>query len=194
MKIHLRHPFVAAAALLLLLFFDGSGIFLCCILAVLLHECSHAAVYSFLVKRPCEFEIGIGGIALLWREQDTGPFGRLLMLLAGPAVNYVTALICFVYCENRFRFFISLLGGVSLLLGTFNLLPLHFLDGGRILSLVLRYVVPVNLENKIIQIVQMLCVGLLAVAFWFYLTDLRARLALLLFLCYFYSKTFYSKN
>ena len=194
MKIHLRHPFAAAAVLLLLLFFDGSGIFFGCFLAMLLHESSHTAVYSFLVKRPCEIEIGVGGIALLWREQDLRPSGRTLTLLAGPAANFITALICFACCKSRFRLFASVFGSVNLLLGAFNLLPLHFLDGGRLTTLLLHRFAPVDLENKILFTLQLLCLGLLTAAFLLYITDLRSRIALLLFLSYFCCKSFCLKN
>ena len=194
MRFSIRHPFALSCCLRVALFFDGTGIIRCCLFAIVLHEAGHAALYTLLLHRRPVFRIGFGGIALYWQPQRVRPAVQALVLLAGPAANLLSAWVCFRITAERMQLSWLLFGGVSLLLGLFNLLPLGFLDGGRLFSLVLEKFLPAERAMKCCECAQTVCLGALSLFLLAVLSDRKAQISLILFLCYYSWKSFFTKN
>lgn len=110
-------------AFLMLLWYTNRALFGPFLAAVAVHEAAHAAVLLLLGAELCGIRLGFAQLELRtgflsWRTE-------LWSAAAGPAVNLL--------CGTLFGRAAPEFAAVSLLLGTFNLLPVWPLDGGRVL-------------------------------------------------------------
>lgn len=97
------------------------------------HEIGHLALMSVFGKKVKEIVLYGGGIRI------TPDGGRLLstgkdlaVLLAGCAMNFLLAAIS--YCAYGMSFFCE----VNIMLGTLNMLPFKYFDGGRVLEAIMK--------------------------------------------------------
>ncbi len=111
---------------------------------VLLHELGHSLVAQRLgVAVRSITLLPLGGLALT-ENLPRRPRDEILIALAGPAVNFVLALLFFIGRAS------GVLGGelidymlvANLMLGGFNLVPAFPLDGGRVLRALLAIRLP----------------------------------------------------
>lgn len=194
MDIRIRYPFLLSVCLLAVLFWDGTGILRCSLAAVLLHECGHTLLYKLLLHRRPTLRIGLGGIALHWHTAGVSVSRQAAILLAGPAVNFLAALLFVFFCKRNFRLSIMFLAGANVLLGAFNLLPMGFLDGGRLLELLLLPLLPAGYSQTVLRVCETGCLLLLLAFLLISTTDWTVRIALLFFLGYYCCKSFCAKN
>ena len=141
---------ILMAALLLLLPLDW---LIAALLAAAVHELGHLAVIYAFGSRTEFLSIGFFGAQI-----HTGPLdnrAEFFCAAAGPAASLCLLSLC--------RFFpkLALCGAVQ---GMFNLIPVHPMDGGRILCCFLRRLCPRRAEG-IFRIVHCLVIcGLLALS------------------------------
>ena len=141
---------ILMAALLLLLPLDW---LIAALLATAVHELGHLAVIYAFGSRPEFLSIGFFGAQI-----HAGPLdnrAEFFCAAAGPAASLFLLSLC--------RFFpkLALCGAVQ---GMFNLIPVHPMDGGRILCCFLRRLCPRRAEG-IFRIVHCLVIcGLLALS------------------------------
>ncbi len=130
-KVKVCFSFFAVVCLTCLLGAD-SGKVLIMLACCALHESGHLAAMLICSCKPSGMTFYGGGIKLIPCKKIKS-FGREAFILAsGCAVNF---LLAFISCLliGRLTFFAQ----VNLLLGGFNLLPVGYLDGGKIIDLVL---------------------------------------------------------
>ncbi|MEJ0058639.1 MAG: site-2 protease family protein [Terricaulis sp.] len=125
------------------------------LLGVLLHEFGHAGVAAALQLKSKRIVLTFFGGHVEFERQPEKRWQDIAVSFAGPAVNLATFAIL-VYgplagpdieadpfgaheTNQLLTLFLGYLANVSLLLGLFNLLPGFPLDGGRILSAALSY-------------------------------------------------------
>ena len=112
--------------LALLFYFDEQWLLLRAIPACIAHECGHLAAIHLLNGEVRSIRIGITGAEIKMAGQlHFSYWGEILTAAAGPVVNLVLAYLT----SPVFPVF----GGVNLILGLFNLLPVLPMDGGRII-------------------------------------------------------------
>jgi Zn-dependent protease len=119
---------------------------------VVLHEFGHALVARRLgVPVSLIILLPVGGMALLGRIPRY-PRAELLIVAAGPLVNFIIAAVCLTLLGHwpdnidelnpatlRWPDLLGFLAIANLALGCFNLLPAFPMDGGRLLRACLAY-------------------------------------------------------
>lgn len=125
--------FFAAVALTALL---GGGYAAVGLGACIWHELGHLAAMRVLgipVKKV--FFYGAGIKIVTDRQLEYAPFKTgFAVLIAGCAVNFAAAAVLYQFDDTGLK----LWAAVNLVIGTFNLLPLQNLDGGKIIILLIR--------------------------------------------------------
>lgn len=146
----LLHPALPLCFLYALL--TGHGTFmLLSMLSILLHEGSHVIVSMMFGQSPSSVELTpLGAVMRLEDEGRLRFLPRLLMLLAGPAA---TLILSWAAVQLTLHGALSAETGRLLFMGNLsililNLLPVLPLDGGRILSLVLEKLLPLQICRR----------------------------------------------
>lgn len=133
---------------------------------VILHECIHMLVGIVLKIKPMYIEIKPIGcnIAFQYSIDDYNKkilngsivdLKKIAVYVAGPAFNLIIAFLCFIFkqkCE-----IISLLMYINLMIGTFNLICIYPLDGGRILKSLLQIFLGERKSYTIIHKISNIC-------------------------------------
>ena len=121
-------------ALLLAFFSHQIDIYLTYLIAILIHECGHLVMATIFKWSIIEFRLSALGGFLRFNNELCQPVGKsLLVALGGVLFNLI------------FGCLLILFGGPSSLIYTqfaiviFNLLPIHPLDGSRIVQAILRH-------------------------------------------------------
>lgn len=137
------------AALSVLLFFDRAHLLWYALLAAILHESGHLLCYLLWVHRLPALSFGFTGMWFHLEQNRLPRKKEALLLLAGPGANLAAALVIGAVMQQHAALWGYFFLGENLLIGLFNLLPVSFLDGGRLLSLyyigTARWMKPVSL-------------------------------------------------
>ena len=137
-KLRLRISVFALPAMLLMLWTEGTAAFLMLVFSALTHECGHIVALKLLGYRARRVDLLPMG-ALIVCPEGIPDRDEFVIALSGPLFSLVLSLV--------FTCLFFALGGVLLLfgavinasLGTFNLLPVSKLDGGKALFCFLSY-------------------------------------------------------
>lgn len=123
--------------------------FLICFIFVLLHEWTHYIVAILFGYKVDKMELNLWGGVLNMEDYVLKPSHEMVILIAGPLVNLINALIfSFVYQYINHPI-IKEIVFVNTVLGTFNLIPVSPLDGGKIIRLYLSYFIGYGKAIKI---------------------------------------------
>ena len=150
---HIGFPFAAVLSLMLLL--DESATAITALICCILHETGHLLCLFAMSAPPDRVELGAFGMRI---EKSAAPLSykeETAAALAGPAVNFVLALIFFVLCRARNADYLSGAVALNLCAGIFNMIPVEPLDGGRALKNALLIRFDEQRTEKIIDIVSL---------------------------------------
>ena len=146
------------------------------VLAATIHECFHILALMLCKNQIRRIRVGFGG-AVIETELMT-PLQELFCAAAGPIGSFLCLLMV------RFMPLVAL---CALFQGLFNLLPIHSLDGGRILHCVCILLVP-RWADRISHAFSILtCMIVICIFIWLYFRF--HHLILLLFAGYFLYST-----
>jgi Zn-dependent protease len=106
--------------------------------SVLLHELGHALVARHLGVRVAGIELHFFGGAAKMMGQPRTPGDEVAIAAAGPAVSFAIGAIAVVLAATTQLWVFTLLAGINLLMGIFNLIPALPMDGGRIFRALLQ--------------------------------------------------------
>ena len=126
LAVRITHPVWTLFLLALALAVDHTGIVRLGLLCSCLHECGHLLVWVLLTRLPPTLIICPTGFCLSLRGVVLTPKQFIILAAAGPAVNLVLAAGGIAWllghpASYRLCYFIA----ANLLLGAFNLLPIH---------------------------------------------------------------------
>lgn len=129
-----RDPILLCGVLYLLLYFDASGFLRLGLLAAVLHELGHIAVYALLRRRLPVIEVTLTGFCMKTRGERFSPGQLFALAAAGPGVNFLLALLWTLRMAQRLTIRGGAFWAANLLTGCFNLLPIPPLDGAQLLE------------------------------------------------------------
>ena len=139
-KTLLRLDFSFFAVIALFLLLDTTGFGIMALAACAVHELAHMVVMAVFGISADEITFYGAGIRITAQTEFARPAVRALILSAGCAANFVSALFLF-----RLDFTAA---AVSLFTGMFNLLPIGELDGAGLLRLaVIKRCKPENVDG-----------------------------------------------
>lgn len=136
-KIELNY--ILVFVLIIFILYGKASTFFVCFLFVFLHELAHyftAVLFGYKIDK---MELNLWGGVLHLNNYVIKPSHEMLILIAGPSLNLLFALLFNFspkYIQTSFVKEIIVLNAV---LGIFNLLPIVPLDGGKIIRLYLTY-------------------------------------------------------
>lgn len=130
--------------------------------SILIHEAAHAIVSAILGFPPSSLELTpLGAVMHAEDEGRIPPLKLLLILLAGPGV---TLLLCCIALQLTKADILSAHSGsvlfcCNLSIFLINVLPVLPLDGGRILSAILKAFLPIRCVHRILRCIGT-CIGM----------------------------------
>ncbi|HIV88022.1 MAG TPA: hypothetical protein H9896_07965 [Candidatus Pygmaiobacter gallistercoris] len=125
-------PVPLLAVLTLLLLFDFSGFVRLSLLCALLHEMGHIAAFVLLTGRLPRVTCSFSGLRIEMDGEHLPLAKENLLLLCGPLANLLAAGISALLILSHATFGRYFFACENLCLALFNLLPVGFLDGGRL--------------------------------------------------------------
>lgn len=171
-------PFLTVLALMLAL--DRSGVAFAGLVCAAVHEAAHIAAMKALGELPEQMHFTAFGIDLVRGRERRSYRSDVLVSLAGPAANLVTAGLCLCLPFGRQGFYFV----ASLLLFGLNILPVTPLDGGQALHSALCMKMEPQRAERIVTAVSLAVLVPLAAAGFFVLLRTRWNFTLLLAACY----------
>ena len=102
------------------------------IISAVLHEAGHISACILCHKIP-KTEVSVFGLKL--SEYPDEKYKKLFVLSAGPMINFLLILLSYYKLKDNFNLHLYVFLCVNFILFIFNILPIHFLDGGQIFML-----------------------------------------------------------
>lgn len=124
---------------------------------MLIHEMGHMVCATLIGYKICYLEATADGLSIV-TEKAEHSCHSVMICAAGPLANLLCSLLCIFWGGSLKSFFVL----INLSLGLFNLFPVSFLDGGKILiSILSEYLHP-----KTVYRIKSLVDSLLLFALW----------------------------
>ncbi len=155
------------------------------IFSVAIHELGHISM-AWLCKIPIsEFKLGLFGATILPQNTLFSYNREILLCLGGPLFNFLSASLALNIFSSQSSFVLS-----SLALGTLNLLPIADFDGGRILSAILKKMLPINTALCFMKVISFISVFSLWTLSLYLLLRIGSSLPLFIFCLWTFAKIF----
>lgn len=153
-KIRISYFFITLICFMLAT--DRTGYLIPCIIAIILHELGHLFTMWIFECAPKEINLVPTSIEIV-RSFAIKPYGETIISLMGPIVNLFIALIFYInylYFKSNFLIVFSLL---NFIIGIYNLLPVKSLDGGTVLFNCISKKHGLEVANKVLTIITLIC-------------------------------------
>jgi stage IV sporulation protein FB len=125
---------ITIAVILIISVYDWK--FILYVLFIGIHELAHLVCGLGLGYKFSQLHILPFGFKLSFQKDIIRPYDDMIISISGPLINFVFFGF-FLILSNFGYTFADDLKNINLVIGTFNLLPASFLDGGRILRTIL---------------------------------------------------------
>ena len=175
--------------MLFVLMLSRSYISFAAIGAALLHELAHVSVARMLGTKLTKLKLGIFGASLSMDSTSTSYKNEILICLAGPMANLLSAAILVSFLKSSSEFTDMFLYA-SLFLGLLNLLPISDFDGGRILFCTVAEYGSPSLASRVLKTASFLLLFLLWTLSVYLILRLGASLSLFVFCASVFCKIF----
>ena len=128
------------------------------IISAFMHEAGHI-IACFALKLKPKIKVSVFGIKL---SNFSGKrILKFIVLISGPLVNLILVLICAFFLHNKFSLNKYIFMSINMIMFGFNMLPIHFLDGGQIIQLLCDN----NILRNILDIIGFLFVAIIIINF-----------------------------
>lgn len=145
------------------------------LLACLVHETGHLFFMLFFERPPRAITFYAGGIALKKSPLINSVAKDFIILFAGALFNFISAILVYKITPNLA--FANDFVGSSVVLGIFNLLPIGYFDGEKILSLLFE-------NSKIYKFIKIIFLVIFLLAFAYILIYIKFSVSLFLVLLF----------
>lgn len=145
-SVKIRYSFIIFAVVSVLTL-DIQIIF-CALICMTLHEVSHvlsAIIFGYDIK---SLEFSAQGLTIDLYEKPSG-YKNLVIIVSGPLINLICSSVYLLITQNSSSIFVAF----NQSFGLFNLMPLKFLDGGRLLEEFLDLYFPTHLAMRICSVI-----------------------------------------
>jgi len=159
------------------LIFDKLNIFLFLIISSVIHEIGHITACLLFGIKP-KLRISVFGAKLY--NCTTSSVKKLFILMCGPLANLWLVLIAMCFLHTNFSLKLYIFMCINIVLFMFNILPVHFLDGGQILLLLTDNKITRNVMDIVSFIILFLSVYILSNNIY------SSAFALIIFAIYYY--------
>jgi len=112
-----------------------------------LHEAGHVISAMLMGCNLSSVELCAQGFTIDLDRSASG-YKNIVILTSGPLINLLCSLFFIILFQNSDSYFVSF----NLSFGLFNLIPLKFLDGGRLLEEILDICLPTDLASRICSV------------------------------------------
>ena len=147
-------PFAATVTLMLLL--DKSGTAVSALVCCVVHELGHLLCLFVLSAPPERVTLGAFGMRIDKSEASLSYREETLIALAGPMINFLLALMLFVFGKISNAAWLLPSAAINLCTGLFNLIPVEPLDGGRAIKNALLIKFDEQHTERIINIISLI--------------------------------------
>lgn len=148
-KLNIEISFYFFAVIVLVIVSDKSNLSLYFFIAMFIHEIGHLITILYYKIKIKKISFKIYGIKIeIDQNKYLTNYQEILILLSGALANFVTALVIYIFNINVKPLLIA-----NLIIGTFNLLPVDSLDGGKITNIILFSYLPMSTAYCISSII-----------------------------------------
>ena len=148
-KLTIEMSFYFFAVIALVISSDKSNLSLYFFISMFIHEIGHLITILYYKMKIKKISFKIYGIKIeIDQNKYLNNYQEILILLSGSLSNFATALVIYIFNINLKPLLIA-----NLIIGTFNLLPVDSLDGGKITNIILFSYLPMSIAYCISSII-----------------------------------------
>ncbi len=148
-KLTIEISFYFFAVIALVISSDKSNLSLYFFISMFIHEIGHLITILYYKMKIKKISFKIYGIKIeIDQNKYLNNYQEILILLSGSLSNFATALVIYIFNINLKPLLIA-----NLIIGTFNLLPVDSLDGGKITNIILFSYLPMSIAYCISSII-----------------------------------------
>lgn len=169
-SVYLTFSYPAVAFLALAVICDRKGAVVLCLMSSIMHESGHLLAMKLTGARLKSINFNLGEVAINADSVRLSYGAEIFVTISGVLVNFIISFISFVVWLIFNQGFLFKLCISNLLIGVFNLLPVRFLDGGQLLSFILKRRLTPEFTDKLLNIVTVIFlvpIGVVAFIFIF---------------------------
>lgn len=167
--------------------------FLCCIIAILLHEAGHMLFMCMFGYKPDKINISLFEISISDKSRHQRTFFQnFLIIFFGPVANFICFILFYLLYLFSNEIFLPL-AVANLSVGLFNLLPVLSLDGGQLLYILLCRCISDRTAEKVVDIVTFIFIFPLSALGFLLLFNSKYNFSLL-FVCVYLVLSLICKN
>lgn len=168
--------------------------FLCCVMAVIIHECGHLFAMLICKSPPDKIKISLFEIKITNSSRQLNTTHQnIFIIFFGPLVNFICFILFYLLylCNSEFLLPIAM---ANLCTGLFNMLPVMSLDGGQLMYVVLCRKFSEKSAERIINITAVIILFPLTVLGFMVLLNSKYNFSLLFVCAYLIASLLFKNN
>lgn len=194
LKMQVNITFMFWAVITLMLLLDRTNTCFIAVISAFLHEIGHLAVMFIFSSMPEKLTLGVFGMRIDKKENTLSYKKETLVSLAGPIVNFIIFTAFYMIYNFKAEEIFLKISFINLLMGSFNLIPIEPLDGGRAIKNVLSAYCDEQHIDRINDILTFIFLFLLFIVSVFVIKRSGYNFTLLIFCFYIASSVFLKKK